>query len=850
MENRSVGEVLARRELFLLAIAAFALLGAQPTPGLRGVLVDPSGAPVPGIRMTLVAGDRELAAFTSPTGEFRFEGLVAGTYELRCEAPGFDSVVRRVRVSGLPAQPLRVTLTIASLKQELNIAESERTVAAQADRNADTISVERTVLDNLPFLDNNYQAALGRFLDAGTPGGSGNTIVVDGMEMRNAGVTASAIEEIRINNNPYTVEYPRWSRRRIEIITKSSADAYHGTFNFLFRDYRLNARDALAAARPQEQRRIVEGSLFGPVGKSRRSSFLLSAAREEEDLMAVVYAEGPRGPINENVPAPQVNTVASLRVSRQFNDSQAMFWQYNFQDRWQNNTGVGGTTLAQGGAQARFREDELIVNHRATVNPKLLSQFRILLGRYWAPTNSNLDAAKVVVTDAFTGGGAQADRLTTEFHTSMTWLLTQTAGKHTLKYGINIPDWSRRGLSDRTNQIGTLSFASLRALEEQRPFASVLQRGDPRTVFIEKNAGWFFQSEWQARPGFSIAAGIRYDWQNNFGDLNNVAPRLALAWAPGKDRKTVLRAGGGFFFDRSGPGPIWDIRRFNGKQLRRYVVSGAMPQNPSSLPASIHQLDPQAELPNTAQLSAGVERQLGKKTTLSVAYVGIRSVQQLRSRDANAPLPPEFAARPDPNVNVRREIESAGRVAGNSLEVTVRGDLAPRVSGTAQYVFGKAMAGTGGVNWYPANSFAPAGEWGRADTDRRHQFNLLGTAALHRWANFGISASLLSGLPFNITTGRDENRDGMAIDRPAGIARNTGAGPGAAVIDVRWYREFRLQPGLKDKSASLTVSADAFNILNHLNFQNFVGAISSPFFGRAVAALPPRRLQLGARFQF
>ena len=203
--------------------------------------------------------------------------------------------------------------------------------------------------------------------------------------------------------------------RRIEVITKSAADAYHGTLNFLFRDYHLNARDAFAAERPQEQRRIVEGSLFGPVGKSRRTSFLISAAREEEDLVAVVFAQGLQGPINENVPTPQVNTVASLRISHQLNDNQALFVQYNFQDRWQNNVGVGGTTLAEAGAQTRFREDEFIFNHRAVLTTKLLSQFRILVGRYWSPTNSNLPAAKVVVTDAFTGGGAQADRFPLSF---------------------------------------------------------------------------------------------------------------------------------------------------------------------------------------------------------------------------------------------------------------------------------------------------------------------------------------------------------------------------------------------------------------------------------------------------
>jgi hypothetical protein len=168
----------------------------------------------------------------------------------------------------------------------------------------------------------------------------------------------------------------------------------------------------------------------------------------------------------------------------------------------------------------------------------------------------------------------------------------------------------------------------------------------------------------------------------------------------------------------------------------------------------------------------------------------------------------------------------------------------------AQYVFGKMQSDTGGVMWFPADSFSPRGEWGRTDTDRRHQFNFLGTATLHRWLNLGVSASVLSGLPFNITTGRDNNADGMAIDRPSEITRNTGKGPGFVGLDLRWYREFRFAPAQKDKSPSVTVSLDAFNILNRVNYQNYVGALTSPFFGQAVTALPPRRMQAGLRLQF
>jgi hypothetical protein len=821
-----------------------------------GRLIDPSDTPVGGVAVALRQGENQLSTITTETGQFRFDGVRAGEYELLTTVPGFEPDRRQIRVGQQPARGLVIRLKLAVLKEEVNVAEQDRQLSVAPGQNADAISVERTMLDSLPIIDNNYLNALTRFLNPGTPGDAGTSLIVDGMESRNVGVTASAIQEIRINNNPYTVEYPRWSRRRIEVITKSAANSYHGTLNFLFRDYHLNARDALASERPQEQRRMFEGSLFGPVGKSKNTSFLFSGAREQEDLVAVVFAQSPFGPVNENVPTPQMNTVASLRISRQWNENQATFWQVNFQDRWQNNIGVGGTTLAEAAAQNRFREDEFIFNHRAIINPKFLSQFRILIGRYWSPTKSNLSAPKVVVTDAFTGGGAQTDRLSTEFHTSITWLLTQTVGRHTLKYGFNVPDWSRRGLRDQTNQIGTLSFASLAEFQSSRPFAAVLQRGDPRVIFIEKNLGGFFQDEWQMRPNLSISGGFRYDWQNYFGDRNNIQPRVAVAYAPDRARRWVVRLGSGFFFERSGPGPIFDILRFNGLHLRRYVLNAAsVPEDldafsVAGLPTSVHRLESGAELPSLVQFSASLERQISKRSLLSIAYIGTRGVQQFRSRDANAPLPPSFASRPDSAVNVLRLIESAGRLESNALEITLRGDIAPGVSGMAQYVFGRTMTDTGGINWFPASSFGPIGEWGRADTDRRHQFNFLGTASLHRWFNFGISASLMTGPPFNITTGRDENNDGMAIDRPPGRTRNTGEGPSTIGLDLRWYRDFRFAPSKKEKSPSVSISAGGFNVLNHVNYQNYIGSLTSPFFGEAVGTLPARRMQLSLRLEF
>jgi len=301
---------------------------------------------------------------------------------------------------------------------------------------------------------------------------------------------------------------------------------------------------------------------------------------------------------------------------------------------------------------------------------------------------------------------------------------------------------------------------------------------------------------------------------------------------------------------------MFDILRFNGVLLRRYVLTGSrIPADLATFngigePTSVHRLERGVRLPTVMQYSFGVERQLARRSVFSMNYIGTRGVQQFRSRDANAPLPSAFAIRPDPNLNALRQIESAGRFAGEALEVMLRGELVPRTSLTLQYTLSKTMTNTGGLNWYPAQSFAPQGEWGRSDTDRRHQFSILGTAKLHRWANLGYALSAASAPPFNVTTGRDDNRDGLALDRPSGVTRNTGIGPALFVTDLRWYRDVRLNPEKKDKSPMLTLSIDAFNVFNRVNYQNYVGALSSPFYGRAVATQPARRLQLGLRFQF
>lgn len=845
-----------------------AVTAQSPSGGFTasGAVVDQSGAGIPNAQLKLQRSGASSTriARSDGAGAFRISGLPSGTYTLDVTAGGFSSAVLPLRIDGRDAPAIRCTLQLADVRQEVTVNDETAQVSTQAAGNLDAVTLDRTMLDDLPVFDQNYVAAMSQFLDPGSVGTNGVTLVVNGMEQRNIGLSASAIQQVKINQNPYSAEFSRPGRGRIEVLTKPGGQSYHGTFNFLYRDAHLNARDPFAVVRAPEQRRIYEGSLFGPLGRSGKNSFLFSVNRQEEDLQSVVYASTPTGLFQANVPNPRRDTEISAGLTHQFSEGHIASVRANYHNTTDRNRGVGGFVLPEAGVNYQDREDELYYNDTLVISSHLLNQFRLVFGRQHTPSTSVTQAPALIVAGSFVGGGAQADRLQTENHINLNEIVTWTTGKHELRAGINIPDISRRGLNDYTNFAGTYSFSTIADFQQNRPYSLVRQSGDGHIVFVEGVAGGFLQDEYHPRPNVTISAGLRYDWQNFLHDHNNFSPRLALAYAPTKDRKTVLRIGGGFFYDRTGPGPLFDLKRYNGIRMRQVVITNpSFPAVPaeaalSAVPTTIARFDPTVQLPYTAQFSAGLERQVRQGASLSASYWATRGVGLFRSRDVNAPPPPLYDFRPNSAFGVWRQIESSGHLRGDALEIALRGCLTRYFNGMVQYTLsrtyndvpGNYSASTrgSGINAFPANNYDLSGEWGRADYDQRHRFNLLGSTHAARYLDFGAGLAINSGSPYTETTGRDDYHTGYANARPAGVTRNTLRGPGYVQLDLRWYHDFSLMA--KKEGPAVRLSIDAFNVTNRVNYSSYVGNLSSPFFGQAVSARPPRRLQVSARFSF
>jgi Carboxypeptidase regulatory-like domain len=838
------------------------------THSISGVLLDPSGAAIAKAQVTLLGDKNEVIAQTSTdaVGAFRLDQIAPGKYTLAFQAQGFRDTRVATAVTAKRFSPIRVVMPISVETESVTVATGVIVplVSTETSENQNTNAIDRDALDRVPVFDQDYITTMSRFLDDSATGTNGVTLVVNGIEANGPGVTPSAIQQVKINNNPYSARFSRPGRARLEIITKSGSPKYHGSLNFMFRDSVFDASNAFAPVKPPESRRYYEGSVTGPVGHSKRTSFLLAL---DEDLLnqqaivdpnAIAAAESLGfGAIAQTIANPTHHFFGSGRIFHDLANGDQFWIGYSYEHRSSENSNVGGTILPSAATDTRFLEHEINVSYLHQISPHWLNQTRFLVGHYDSSVVSVLPDAQIAVSGLFTAGGAQADTRRTEYHFDGTDFATYASGKQQLSFGVDIPDISRRGLDDFTNRAGTYTFASAADYSAATPATYLVQTGQGHVAFLEKVICAFVEDDIRLRPNFSVYLGMRYYWQNYFHDEpHNFAPRVSFAYAPSAKSKTIIRGGAGLFYDRTGPSPIGDLLHFNGVNLLRFIVGSPLVTYPvnslvlSQIPVSLVTLDPRTRIPYTLQYSIGAEQQVTAKSTFSAVYIGNRGIDVFRSIDANAPiLSAGNYVRPNPNLGQVRQMQSEGYLKGNALELTFRGKPSRYFSGQIQYTLSRTDNNTSGITFFPENSYNPAADWGRADTDRLHKFDLLASSQPTRFFTLGAGLSLYSGKPVNITTGGDDNHDGILNDRPAGIARNTMAGPGLIDLDLNLSHDFPLSKAKKENRV-FTVSLNAFNVLNHPNYVTYIGTQSSPLFGKPVAAQSPRRLQLDLQFKF
>jgi hypothetical protein len=197
----------------------------------------------------------------------------------------------------------------------------------------------------------------------------------------------------------------------------------------------------------------------------------------------------------------------------------------------------------------------------------------------------------------------------------------------------------------------------------------------------------FVQDEWRVRPKLNLSLGLR--WEVNpppgeahgndaytlAGDVNdpgslslarrgtplwktswyNLAPRLGVAWTANNKsgQETVLRAGGGVFFDTDNKVATQGFSGI-GFSAFQFFSGSPLPFTPEQLDFSpsteapytsdaIYVFPKNLQLPYTLEWSAGLEQALGRAQTLTISYVGSNGRRLIDySENFLQPLNPNF----------------------------------------------------------------------------------------------------------------------------------------------------------------------------------------------------------------
>ena len=870
LHSRAIGVLIA----FVLTVDPCLAQSTSSNASLEVIVKDPTGALINKAQVQLIRnGKSQSLNSTNQRGEARFNKVAAGRYQLHIEAPGFKAQdVDDVELSTGPHRT-EVTLEIDVIKVDVDVDEEAQVKNTNPNGAAFSNVLTAEQIAQLPDDPEEFENAINQLA------GPGAQIRVNGFRGGKL-PPKSQIREIRFRMNPYAAENHDAGFGLVDITTKPGVNAWHGSFNFGFRDESLNGRQVFAPFRGPEQQRRFGLSLDGPIWKNHTSLFLNAEGSLFFDARPI-FATLPSGTFSDLAFRPSRRLNLDARIEHALTKTHTSRFQFQRNAGLQNNLGVGDFDLAARGYSQEQTEYIARLGDSGVFGKKFFNEAR--LQARWISTEgrSVSQGQTILVPGAFNDGSAQRSGGRRSLDFELADNVDYALEKHGLRFGAQLEAGAYRS-NDRTNAFGTFQFADLAAYEAGLPTQYTQRIGDPTVKYRQYQFGWYVQDDFRVRKNLTLSYGARHEVQNHVPGKFNVAPRFGFVWSPLKNGRITIRGGSGIFYDWFATQTYEQTLRVDGQRQRDLVIANPGYPDPFSggmqtvLPPSRIQTDPDLQIPYIIQSSLGVETNPFKLFRLTTNYQYQRGVHLLHGRNLNAPVP--GFGRPDPSAGNITNIESSAYQSSHRLMIGI--GPAKFVQGlfwSINYLLMKNTNEADSPFSLPSNNFDFRADRGPAANDLRHLIS--GFVSKRLPQGFGISTifQATSALPYNVTTGFDNNGDTIINDRPLGFGRNSARGASRWEIGSRlsWGRDFgpeqqqtggpqvrMVRIGGGDGAAPPSIGmgatkkyrlefyAQAFNLLNHANLGVFSGVQTSPFFGQATSAQSPRRMELGLRFNF
>jgi|WetSurMetagenome_2_1015567.scaffolds.fasta_scaffold61156_2 hypothetical protein len=293
--------------LFALALPRMALFAQFDAGSVTGSVKDPSGAIVPGVKITLIDGATGINAITmsNDAGVYEFPSVHVGSYRITAEKAGFSvASADKVGVSVATRTRVELSLAVGAVTQTIEIASVAPLVETETSQRGQVVSGAATV--ELPLNGREYSSLV--LLAAGTkfsPIGTGSAVTVltregaynvnglrstfnnyllDGVDNNAYGTSnqgfsnqvmqppPDSVAEFQVVTNNSSAEYGRAAGATVNVALKSGANTPHvGLWEFV----RNTDFNAVGFFRPRAgtqfpfHRNQFGGVFSGPIVKNR-----------------------------------------------------------------------------------------------------------------------------------------------------------------------------------------------------------------------------------------------------------------------------------------------------------------------------------------------------------------------------------------------------------------------------------------------------------------------------------------------------------------------------------------------------------------------------------------------------
>jgi TonB dependent receptor/Carboxypeptidase regulatory-like domain len=786
----------------LFLVSGFAESGSPALGSIRGDVftTGTNGEPavLPGAHIVL-RGPVTKEAESDTQGAFAVDGLPPGIYQIEANAPGLNAALA-IEVTAGTSSTVPVEMNVAAVADTVSVTASEAPVAEES---AQHNTISQSVVENAPNQQEKIDSLLP--LVPGVVRGPDGRINMKGAQatqsgwlLNSANVTDPAtggqainlpidvVSSVQVISNPYDPEYGKFTGAVSSVETRTGN----------MKKFHLSAQNFVPRARDRD------GHIVGIGAFTPRATITGPLIKDKLAFTESLEYRFVRTPVESLPPLQRDSKLESFdsfsQLDLKINDRQTATLSVAVFPQKFDYLGLNTFQPQPSTTNLHQRGYQISAQHSYVAESGALLASRFAYEKFDADTFPNSQEPYRLLIETTEGGffnRQNRDTSRLEWQEIYQFAPKHFYGNHQLKVGFDF---------SHSSYDGRQQFLPVEVVGAAGSTLERIEFGAPTAFYVHQNEfAWFAGDQWTVGPRLNLNLGLRFD-NDSITDSTHVAPRAGLTLALTKDRRTLLKASGGLFYDRV-PLNARAFPYFPDRTVSTFDPAGEI----ASSIAYNNVITGGLRNPRSEAWNVEVDRQVLENLLVRVAY-------QQRNTVYDLVVDPQMTAS-----GSLLSLASRGRDFYREFQITGRYQI-HRQTLNVSYVRSKATGDLNDFNQFFGNDPQPV--------IRANARGLLSFDAPNRflaWGEFNAPWKLIvmpvwdihTGFPYSVV---NERREFVGPRNDQRFRRFDS-------FDVQVLKEFGLP--FHGKEHKVKVGFGVFNLFNHSNPRDVQNDLASPRFG-------------------